>query len=271
MRFGTNSRKGSSSVIIVMVVVVIALAGTAIYAALDNTVMAKDGYAMPGSTVTYSGSDVESPGLIGEEHLTIFGYSDGLYVVSDDGKTVSAMTIASVDEVQTDPYVHIEESTGKIDVPGLGKTKCVTSMIYCDYPDIKFNVAITKILNGLLYSIEYDFPDGEQPGSSLTISDSDISVGEYSTASGSKILSNTTNNITITVENECVSIDGLYLYKISRSDENTNGFTPEYYIGDQNMVPAFAGTGANSFSTGSATINFNSNAITSIYWNGTYT
>ena len=72
MRFGENSRKGTSSLIVVMLVAVIALAGTAVYVALDRTVLTTDGYVLPGSTIEYNDGDTGGP-----ISYTILGYSNG--------------------------------------------------------------------------------------------------------------------------------------------------------------------------------------------------
>lgn len=264
MRYGTNSRKGSSSVIIVMIVVVIALAGTAIYAALDNTVLTKDGYAMPGSTATYILYEADTPSENEKGELTVFGYSDRHYVMgSDDYTTVSYIieelsTIFDDSEI-TDP---ITTSTGKVNVPGLGNTSSVTNTVDLDIGTI----CMTTVLNGMIYDLEAKMASGAIEFS-MKMTDSDIKLGEYPTVAGSEVFSNSMNSVTVTVTSESISVNDLYLYKITKSDD-VSSYNVAYYIGNENKVPAFAKTGSSSFTTNGVTIQFDNDGINSINWDG---
>ena len=257
MKFGTNSRKGSSSLIIVMVVVVIALAGTAIYAALDNTVLTKNGYAMPGSTATYHLYNYESNPVEQDVVLNIYGYSDGFCIMGTDATDLAYYTeeisyILDSLEVSN----KISTTTGKVDVPGLGNAESVTKTIDLD----TMTIDVTTVLNGLVYSMVMKFT--EIPVVSIELIDSDLTLGDYPSISGSKTLSNSTKTLTVTIEAESISVDDTYLYKVTKSDEPYS----QYFVGDKNMIPAFAATGSSSLNIGEATINFDNDGLTSVTW-----
>lgn len=268
MKFGMNSRKGSSSVIIVMVVVVIALAGTAIYAALDNTMIAKNGYAMPGSTTTYEMKTMNDPSIT--ETVSIFGYTDGGYFIDLDG-TMPQLDPFSLRDLPAiginipDELIHTENS--KVNVPGLGKAVCTITTVNETYGTSSFEYKQVSVLNGLVVemSMTYVFYGEKTIDTEVVMTDSNIEIGDYSKVSISETLTNSSNDITVTVNAVSSSTDGHYVYEISKVNEES-----VFYIGDDNMIPVYVETGTNTFKIYSTTINFDSKGITSIYWNGTY-
>lgn len=262
MKYGTNSRRGSSSVIIVMVVVIIALAGTAVYVALDNTVLTKNGYAMPGSTFEITAT-VETDGqeMSVKSTQTVYGYADGMCVF---GTKDTELLFMNTDEVNDDP--NIEISTVNLNVPGLGNTTGTKySMTTNDSNTMIYNEIIT-ILHGIPYStiIEGTY-DGITERTESVITDMNVKLGDYSKVSGSDTFTNSTSSIVVEATSE--SIDGMILYQVSK----TNG-DRTFFVGDEDMIPYFIDKGDTSYDTTRLNITFNNTGITSIRFDGvTYT
>ncbi len=205
-----------------MLVAVVALAGTAIYAALDHTILTKDGYALPGSTFTY-----ESSGL--KNTVIIAGYDNGTYLYLNSYADKDAIDqMESEDELKvTIPNVTIQKSNGHVNVPGIGNTSSTTYRVETETQ----TATITYILNGLIY----DFKVYEETGSdSVTLKNSDAKIGDYrnpdipamSFENGSK---------KATISCVCDSIDDLYLYRIN-VDEAFG-----YYLGNDIGIPTNMG------------------------------
>ena len=248
MRFGENSRKGASSLIVVMFVAVIALAGTAVYVALDNTVLSEDGYALPGTTVEYTASE---GGMSGTIKATIVGYSDNTYF--------AILTNAYGDDYEIDElYPLSEELDGKsvkVDVPGLGMTDGTKYTITSN----GITGTVTTVLHGLIYSVE-------APIMSMKMTSSDINLGSYdrpNIATSTFVRNGTSNTLTV----ECISqsTNGGYLYCVSHSS-GTN--SEAYYIGNTSKIPSDLGNRTtytvNSESGFSATLTVSNGTITQI-------
>lgn len=252
MRFGENSRKGASSLIVVMLVAVIALAGTAVYVALDRTVLTTDGYALPGSTVEYAASENS---ISASSVATIVGYSDGTYY--------SILTNMYGDDDYIDEHFPIPDNLDgesvKVNVPGLGMTDGMKYTITSS----GVTGTVTTILHGLIYSME-------APTISLTISSSDIDVGNYDDASittSTFVRSGSSNTIVV----ECISqsTDGGFLYCV-RIPSST--YSEGYYIGNASKIPSDLGNNTtytvHSESGFSATLTISNGAITQISQGG---
>ena len=261
MRFGENSRKGASSLIVVMFVAVIALAGTAVYVALDKTVLTTDGYALPGSTIEMS--------MVGEplsEEATVVGYFDGNYVLDTGSEHLTVMSINEMlDTSNTGINVDFKKSTGTVNVPGLGNTACV---IYSFNSELLGESAkIVTILHGLIFSMESE-DELSNYSYHVQISDCDIKLGNYSDVSPSEVSFKSSSGNTITVERVSASIDDSFVFMIA---SNTTSYA--FYIGNEDMVPVRATGSQTSISVDTnVTINLSNGDVRSITINGvTYT
>ncbi len=205
MKKGDSSNKAASSLIVIMLVVVIALAGTAVYVALDKNVFNDGDYVMPGSKITYSIGNVS-------ESKVVWGYNGKEYVM--DGDTLSSTGIITYEDAIKGTY---KTEDVKVDIPGYGKTNGVTvnTEIY----------TITFVFNGLPYKISIQ---GEEDS---TIAHSEIKTGTYGkTNAGLKTFASGSN----TIELSCVSesMDGKYLFEIKSSGEC------DYYRSDASGIPS---------------------------------
>lgn len=231
MRFGENSRKGASSLIVVMLVAVIALAGTAVYVALDRTVLTTDGYALPGSTYTYS---IEMSGTnILSESYEIVGYYDGEYYqrtiagLSGSSNVISPHEF-SIGEVPDD--VKTEFIT--VNVPGLGNT----SATRYSTTENGIDVSVTTILGGLAYAV--NIGEGK-----FSITSSDISVGTYNDPDLPSSTFTSANNSRATISCISSSTNGNYLYEVTVPSTSGNA----YYIGNESKIPMNLSSGSTSF------------------------
>lgn len=231
MRFGENSRKGASSLIVVMLVAVIALAGTAVYVALDRTVLTTDGYALPGSTYTYS---VEMSGTsILSESYEIVGYYDGEYYqrtiagLSGSSNVISPHEF-SIGEVPDD--VKTESIT--VNVPGLGNTSATRYSTTEKGNDI----SVTIILGGLAYSVNIG-------GERISITSADFSVGTYNDPDIPSSTFTSANNSHATISCISSSTNGNYLYEVTVPSTSGNA----YYIGNESKIPLNLSSGSTSF------------------------
>lgn len=261
MKFGENSRKGASSLVIVMVVVIVALAGTLIYTALDRSVLTTDGYAMPGSSITY-GVEINGTDVMFQSY-EIVGYANDNYYGE---VTASLSSIGSIELVglsmEEVPSTVSRESIN-VNVPGLGMTKAIRFTV----TEAGMTTTATFILNGLLF-------DAEVGGERMHMTDCDISVGEYSTVNIPSSTYSATSGSTITLSCISTSVDGGYLYSIAST---SSGQTPEYYIGNASKIPVDLATGSTSYeivsdSYSGTTLTISNGAVTQIEFGGnTYT
>lgn len=257
MRFGENSRKGASSIIIVLFVAVIALAGTAVYVALDETVLTTDGYALPGSTIEMS---MEGEQI--SEKATIVGYYDGSYILDTESEYLSVMNVDDMlDTSGSGINVKFERSTGSVDVPGLGNTACV---IYSfDSELLGISAKLTTILHGLVFSME-STDRLDNYSYHVQISDCDIVLGNYNSVSPSENTFRSSSGSTITVERVSDSIDDSFVYMIS-SGNTAHAF----YIGNEDMVPEGSSTTQTSITVDEGVIvNLSNGDVKSISING---
>ena len=226
MRFGVNSRKGASSLIVVMFVAVIALAGTAVYVALDETVMAENGYALPGSTFEYRDSTSDD-----RLTLTVVGFGDGLYYFENTNSGARAYD-AVVNEISSiGSYLEYFEDRGieytrenvNVDVPDVGKTNGVRYVVEIEQEVM----TITTVLHGIPYSVE-------AAGESLIMTESDASIGEYSNPNNwhRNYVSRGTTTPVYTLERIGKASDGNFIYRMDIS--MYDNFT---FIGDSNGIP----------------------------------
>lgn len=265
MRFGENSRKGASSLIVVMFVAVIALAGTAVYVALDRTVLTTDGYALPGSTISYDVKDTT-----GTEDdsatMTVFGFDDGAYIMGE-------MPIQSpfVNTLEVFDIPNVESIEGMVDVPGLGRTPSTTYSFNTTDSMGSMTINITITMTTILHGLPFSYT---MTGSSGTLSEtltletvsSDIIVGNYASQASSERFTGSVNQ-TITVDRISESIDGNYIYHIQKSNDDVESY---YYIGNSVGVPQYLPSSTTSCKEGSVTLYFDNTGLTRIYWNGDY-
>ena len=242
MRFGENSRKGASSLIVVMLVAVIALAGTAVYVALDRTVLTTYGYALPGSTLTYSsvedGTDIT---------YTIYGYDNGDYV----WKYANGLTTESIPE---EYFVGTEQ----VDVPGIGKTE---ARVYAQ-DEGSTSMTMRTVFHGLPFDATMNVNGVEVPF--MKMISADIELGSYDSVQKST-KNFTSSSGSAEINRVSKSIDGDFLYKVTFSNVSSIG----YYVGDDNGVPVdatnnrFIIEGSSSLSL-DITLNISGSSISSI-------
>ena len=267
MIFGENSRRGSSSLIVVMVVAVVALAGMLVYVAIDRNVMTVNGYALPGSTFTIQ---TEETGAASDsEEGTIYGYSNGSYFVGyagGDGITIYDVDVNSIFGGSI-PSEYVSTSIGDVDVPGLGKTPGTTTTVDISEPgEGTMRFEYTSILHGLPFSFSLYYNNGiSEDEATMKMTSSNIIVGDYD---GTPQITQTfvsNSSTTVVIQAISTSVDGNYLYRMSKSDYSL------YYVGDDNLIPAYRTTGSNTYSVSDATLTFSDSGITQIVWSGTYT
>ena len=211
MRFGENSRKGASSLIVVMFVAVIALAGTAVYVALDNTILTEGGYALPGSTVEYNSGDAEKP-----VSYTILGHHDGAYVWDTPYGYID-MEIMPTDS---------KTGTETVNVPGIGKTKATVYSATLS----GMSAVLRTVFNGLPYDMHVNVNGVEVPYVSMT--DAKIKLGSYETFDKfNKTYTSGTASITLERISSSTNDDFVYTFKAN------NGYIA-FYVGDANGIPA---------------------------------
>ena len=267
MIFGENSRRGSSSLIVVMVVAVVALAGMLVYVAIDRNVLTVDGYALPGSSITLRSEETGFPS--DSEEGVIYGYSDGLYYIGyEDGTRITSYDI-DVDSIfgGTIPPEYVSTSAGEVEVPGLGRTACTTTIVDITEPgEGTMRIEYTSILHGLPFSFSLYYNNGaSEDRATIEMVSSDIDVGDYSDVPEiSQTFSGSSSN-NVVVRAISTSVDGSYLYRMTKADSNL------YYVGNGNMIPTYRNTGSNSYVLHDATLTFNDSGITQIVWSGTYT
>lgn len=235
MRFGVNSRKGASSLIVVMFVAVIALAGTAVYVALDRTVLTEDGYALPGSTYTYS-IEINNTHVMSTSY-EIVGYSDGQYYEKNiAGLSGSSDTIIAHEFTIKDIPEGTNSESVTVNVPGLGNT---SGTRYTALEDgIEFSVTI--ILHGLAYSVDLGY-------GVVKMTDADIVVGNYGSPAISSSTFSSTGNSRATISCISQSVDGHYLYEITVPSSSGSA----YYVGDKSKIPANMTPGSTTFTVDS--------------------
>lgn len=242
MRFGENSRKGASSLIVVMLVAVIALAGTAVYVALDRTVLTTDGYALPGSTLTYSSLDAET-----DLTYTVYGYDGGDYV----WKYANGLTTESIPE---EYFVGTEH----VDVPGIGKTE---ARVYAQ-DEGSTSMTMRTVFHGLPFDATMNVNGVEVPF--MKMISADIELGSYDSVQKST-KNFTSSNGSAEINRVSKSIDGDFLYKVTFSNVSSIG----YYVGDDDGVPVdatnnrFVIEGSSSLSL-DITLNISGSSIASI-------
>ena len=214
MRFGENSRKGASSLIVVMFVAVIALAGTAVYVALDNTVLTKDGHALPGSTITYA---YKINGVSVDIDSEIVGYDGKSYYITNfmNEEGIECLDVSADDDIKTESI--------KVNVPGIGITN--GTKYYAENE----GATITTVLGGLVYELSSTYL-------SMIIKSTDIDLGSYHDVKADTLsFKNGSRTATISAISE--STNGNYLLCISL-DSSTQYSNEAYYIGDLNCIPA---------------------------------
>ena len=203
-----------------MLVAVVALAGTAIYAALDHTILTKDGYVLPGSSFTYHESSTNQ-----NVKVTIAGYDDGnylCYITESMDLIIISESENDINEL-TEEGISVDKSNGRVDVPGLGVTESTTYSAKYDDRSAK----ITYILGGLLYSADYVRTYGSY---SINITDSNAKLGTYNDPNIPEIIFKNGNN-SLTVSCICKSVSDGYMYKVDTKDDCA------YYIGNKDGVP----------------------------------
>ena len=265
MRFEENSRKGASSLIVVMFVAVIALAGTAVYVALDETVLTTDGYALPGSTITLTASGTESSSQTG----IIYGYHNGTYYVGNEkGEEITDLSLDISEAYSGIPQELITTTTGTVNVPGLGNTASVTqSFNYTAANEGTIRMEYTTILHGLFYSFSSHYNNGiSDETTKITMESSKIHVGDYENVP--KISQTFTGSGTTTVIIQAIStsVENGYLFSLTKSGTDNI----RYFDGTNDMIPVYIIQGSSVYNFADVTLNISGNDITLINWDGTY-
>ena len=257
MKFGENSKKAASGLIVVMLVAVIALAGTAIYVTLDKTVLTEDGYAMPGSTITFTSKTIgTNDDREVSTTMTIAGYGNNNYFIFKDGK----LGYQFDDMNGIDDEVGLSVKDVKVNIPGLGN---VDAKEY-SMTDDDSSMAITVALHGLVVTVTVK---GQTVTEELTIKDSNITLGDYKQISEQKFVN---SNKSITLFCHCKSTNDRYLCEVYTG---TSGYKNVVYFADSSGIPQNAGnrcTVEGAYSE--ATLNISNGKIVSIEYDGmTYT
>ena len=248
MRFGENSRKGASSLIVVMFVAVIALAGTAVYVALDNTILTESGYVLPGSTIEYNPADAEKP-----VSYTVLGYHDGTYIWDTPNGYIDMELLPTSSKIGTET----------VNVPGIGKTDATVYSATLS----GMSAILRTVFNGLPYDMHVNVNGVEIPFVSMT--DAKIKLGSYDTFDKFN-KTYTSGKASITLERISSSTNNDFVYTFK-----TNNSYIAYYVGDANGIPADFTTG-NSYLVESSDydirLNISNNTIPSFTMGGmTYT
>ena len=248
MRFGENSRKGASSLIVVMLVAVIALAGTAVYVALDRTVLTTDGYVLPGSTIEYNDGDTGGP-----ISYTILGYSNGTYIWDTPNGYIDMEIMPT----------NTKTGTETVDVPGIGKTKATVYSATLGGA----NAVLRTVFNGLPYDIKVDFNGTEIQF--VSMNDANIQLGSYDTFDKFS-RTYTSGTASITLERISASTNDDFVYAFEAASGPI-----AYYVGDANGIPADFTTGSSYHIDGKVAdirLNISNNTIPSFTMEGmTYT
>ncbi len=248
MRFDKRRKNGASTLIAAMLVAIVALAGTAVYAAISSNA-SHDGYALPGSTLKY---DVSYENYSMGISPIVVGYSDG-YILND--KTTSKMSVGTWDindELKDQKFNSID-----VDVPGLGKTVGNSYVITVDDKTTK----VVTILHGLIYSYE-------QEHYILKLTSGNFHLGDYKSPDIKTVTLNATSG-TGTLDLNCVSssTDGSYIFEFA----GTDGYKL-YYMGNEKGVPTDLGKETSyslSYNGHEATMTFADGALSSITVNST--
>ena len=246
MLFDKRKQNGASTLITAMLVVIVALAGTAVYAAVSSNT-SHDGYALPRTTLKYEFSMSTTGDVTYLTSPTVLGYSDG-YILDHSVIGESYVSAWSLTE-----ELKGKSSTDiKVDVPGLGKTDGK----YYDVTVDNVKAKVTTILHGMVYSLESD-------SSNLKLVSGDFKLGDYKAPGIGTVTLRATNGSS-TLDLSCVSAstNGNYVFAFKGSDSYTF-----YYVGNSNRVPTDLGTRTTyEFSNSGhyATMTFANGALSSI-------
>lgn len=253
MMFDRRGHNGASTLITAMLVAIVALAGTAVYAAVSSNAN-HDGYALPGTTLEYEMSGGIFGGLKLVLSPTVVGYSDE-YVFNKStigSDAVSAWGFA-------DDLKNKSSSGVNVNVPGLGKTSGSSYTI----TDSGETLKVITILHGMVYSVD------SESGYTMKLVSGDFKLGEYK-APGIKAQTLKATSGSSTLDLNCVSIstDGNYMFEFA----GVNGYD-FYYVGNDKGIPTDLGTKTSyQISNGSgyyATMTFADGALSSITVNST--